>query len=923
MLHRISLKIKLMFICIGIAIVPVVIIGGFSLQQFSSFGEKTSEQSFAALQKEALETLKLGVDRDWNTISGLITSAENDVLKMATSSNVHGYLTAVSGDNEALNKLAEKEELRVVEGIVRTSQAQQGLLQRQVDSNLAVADRILSLQGTIDVSDETNSWTAMNQFTKEQNTVELPLLRLGETVLQPNDDFDKPTPVVDDVQKLVGGTCTIFQKMNDTGDMLRVATNVKGANGKRAIRTFIPAIGQDGKPNPVISTVLKGETFHGRAFVVDSWYSTAYKPILSDKGQPVGMLYTGMKEQDSSDLINVIVNTKIGQTGYVFVMDSSGTILVHPSSELTGKNIIADLKINEFSDILAKKEAGKILKLDYVSEGKRNIVACSYFPDWDWIVCATANAQDLYGEAAQLSKGFLESEFLAISKNSTVDINGGKQPVYKQVRFLDEKGQEIIKVQNGQLSSNNNFKGGEAWFKETIGLKKGEVYNSGAVIAANTGKPEMRMATPLFVGDKLRGAAVLSMDWEIVWNLLKNHVYGHSGYPFIINESGWAVSHPKYGLLNPFNLADSSLGKLSELVRDHMLKGQTGTGDYLFDGTRKFIAYSPLKVGNRTYSIAASGPADEFLQLANTIRQDTAANTDKVLKIVLLSSVALILFGCLAGLLSSHKITRPLGRTIKGLSEGSLRLTAAADQISSAGVQLAEGASEQAASLEQSSAAMEEIASLARQNEESLGHLSRLSNKTIDGMNASHESLVKTMDTMSLITASGEKMAKINKSIDEIAFQTNLLALNAAVEAARAGEAGAGFAVVADEVRSLALRASNAAKDTQELIQSTLGQISSGNGLVNQTLKHFQLMQTDGGKVMDLVTGIDQALREQTKGIEQVNIALHQMDEVVQRTAENAEQTAEASGELNHQACELQEHVTDLEELIGGQAKAG
>ena len=218
---------------------------------------------------------------------------------------------------------------------------------------------------------------------------------------------------------------------------------------------------------------------------------------------------------------------------------------------------------------------------------------------------------------------------------------------------------------------------------------------------------------------------------------------------------------------------------------------------------------------------------------------------------------------------------------------------------------------------------MEQIASLARQNEESLGHLSRLSNKTIDGMNASHQSLVRTMDTMSLISASGEKMAKINKSIDEIAFQTNLLALNAAVEAARAGEAGAGFAVVADEVRSLALRASNAAKDTQELIQSTLGQISSGNGLVNQTLKHFQLMQTDGRKVMELVTDIDQALREQTRGIEQVNLALHEMDEVVQRTAENAEQSAEASGELNQQASELREHVADLEELVTGRQKRG
>ncbi|MGA2404452.1 MAG: Cache 3/Cache 2 fusion domain-containing protein, partial [Syntrophobacteraceae bacterium] len=529
MLHRISLKLKLTFICIGIAIVPVVIIGGFSLQQFSSFGKNTSEQSYAALQKEALGALEVGVDRDRDIVADLITLGRNDTQKIAASSNMQGYLTAVSGENEVLNNLAQKEEVRVVEGVVRMSQTQQAVQQKQVDSNLAVAERVISLHGAVMASRVQKEWAAVNQFTREQHAVELPLLSLGENVLEPNDSFDKPTPVVDEVQKLVGGTCTIFQKMNDTGDMLRVATNVTGADGKRAIATFIPAMGQDGKANPVISTVLKGETFHGRAFVVDGWYLTAYKPISSKEGEIIGMLYTGIKE-DSSDLVNAVVSTKIGQSGYVFVMDSSGTLLVHPRSELVGKNVLSDLKINEFSEILAKREAGKILKLQYLFEGKSKIVAYSYFPQWDWVVCATATAQELYQEAAELSKGHLESELVAISKNSTVDINGSKQPIYSQARFVDEKGQEIIKIQKGQLSSDGKSKGDEAWFKETIGLKRGEVYNSGVVVAANTGKPEMRLATPLFVGDRLRGAMVLSLDWEIVWGILKSHVYGKSGY---------------------------------------------------------------------------------------------------------------------------------------------------------------------------------------------------------------------------------------------------------------------------------------------------------------------------------------------------------------------------------------------------------
>ncbi|HYA40688.1 MAG TPA: Cache 3/Cache 2 fusion domain-containing protein [Syntrophobacteraceae bacterium] len=912
---RNSLKIKLMLMCVGIAVVPVLIIGGLSLQQFRSFGDETSQESWKALKQEAIDTLKAGVDSDRNTVERLMSQARNDLLRLAASSNMQGYLTAKSGDNEVLNSLVMKEESCVVEGIVRMC----GLFQKQVSSNLAVAERVISSRGSVTVSPVMEEWTVINQSTREQHTAPLPLLQVGEkTILEANESFDRPTPIVDDVQELLGGTYTIFQMMNDQGDMLGVATNVKGDGGKRAIGTFIPAVGQDGAPNPVVSTVLKGETFHGRAFVVDSWYITAYKPLLSKEGKMIGMLYTGLKEQDLTELADAIVNTKLGKSGYVFIMDSSGTLLIHPRRELRGRNVIADLKINEFSDAIKTRQAGKILALKYQFEGESRIATYSYVPEWDWVVCVTAPAREIGEDAARLSRALLDSEMAAFANNSAIEVNGRKQPLYRQVQCLDEEGRELVKIEGGHSSNDLKFKGDETWFKETIGLSKGEIYNSGALIAANAAKPEMRLATPLFVGRKMRGEAALSLDWDIVWEMLKGHVYGKTGYPFIINESGLCVSHPKYGLSNPINLGDLSLGKLSEIVRGRMLKGETGTDEYLFEGMSKFVAYSPLRVGNKTYSIAATCPANEFLELADAISQNTSSSTDRVFKMVFFSSGALIFLGCLTGLLASNRISRPLRRTIKGLSDVSLRLSGTSEQISSARAQLAEGASEQAAALQQSSGSMRQIASLCRKNEASLGHLSQLSNKAIDGMNASHESLVKTTDTMSLISASGQKMARINRSIDEIAFQTNLLALNAAVEAARAGEAGAGFAVVAEEVRSLALRASSAAKDTQELILSALEHISTGNGLVNQTLKHFQLMQADGRKIGDLVTDIGLAMREQTKGIEQVDISLHRMDEVTGHTAASAEQLAGASAELSEQASIMRNDVAGLERLVDG-----
>ena len=156
------------------------------------------------------------------------------------------------------------------------------------------------------------------------------------------------------------------------------------------------------------------------------------------------------------------------------------------------------------------------------------------------------------------------------------------------------------------------------------------------------------------------------------------------------------------------------------------------------------------------------------------------------------------------------------------------------------------------------------------------------------------------------------------KTIDEIAFQTNLLALNAAVEAARAGEAGAGFAVVADEVRNLAMRAADAAKNTAELIEGTVKKIASGSELVSVTNASFAQVAQSASKVGGLVGEIAAASSEQSKGIDQVNIAINDMDKVVQQNAANAEESASACEEMNAQAQEMKRMVDELVAMVGG-----
>jgi len=188
-------------------------------------------------------------------------------------------------------------------------------------------------------------------------------------------------------------------------------------------------------------------------------------------------------------------------------------------------------------------------------------------------------------------------------------------------------------------------------------------------------------------------------------------------------------------------------------------------------------------------------------------------------------------------------------------------------------------------------------------------------NQVVTRANASMGELTHSMED---ISSASEETSKIIKTIDEIAFQTNLLALNAAVEAARAGEAGAGFAVVADEVRNLAMRAADAAKNTAELIESTVKKVHDGSKLVSTTNVAFDQVAESSAKVGDLIAEISAASKEQSSGIDQVNIAITEMDKVVQQNAANAEESASASEEMNAQAEQLREYVGDLVRLVAG-----
>jgi methyl-accepting chemotaxis protein len=266
----------------------------------------------------------------------------------------------------------------------------------------------------------------------------------------------------------------------------------------------------------------------------------------------------------------------------------------------------------------------------------------------------------------------------------------------------------------------------------------------------------------------------------------------------------------------------------------------------------------------------------------------------------------------------ARSIPRPFAALIHRLGEAAEANKTSASLISQNSTTLADGSSEQAASLEETSASLEEISSMAKRNAEGAGRAKTLAQQARQAADAGTADVQAMNQAMEAIKASSDGIAKIIKTIDEIAFQTNILALNAAVEAARAGDAGAGFAVVAEEVRALAQRSATAAKETAAKIEDSVAKSRHGAEVCNKVAVGLQEIATKSREVDDLVGEISQASTEQTQGIQQVNTAVSQMDKVVQASAARAEEGASVAQELISQSVAVQQSVEELGQLVGG-----
>lgn len=330
--------------------------------------------------------------------------------------------SSFSGQAEdRVDELTDTDLRHVTDGVDQLVMAVAQAVQAAQSTNMSVANAVIKNQGGVWLDDARPvTWDAVNQVTQEARTVRLPAARIGGTWLGQNRDPEVRTPLVDDIQAMIGGTTTVFQRMNDAGDLLRVATNVPNAEGRRAIGTYIPIENADGTPNPVASAIRAGKPYRGVAQVVDTWYVTAYDPIKDAKGRVIGAAYVGVPQAEAiAALSSSVEQLEVGEHGTVSVVSTAaadrGRVIVSTDAELLGGDPGSDeAPAAWLEETLVRAEglsAGKLASATYRLPGTggappaESIVYTSYFEPYSWAVVVQAYGPDFAAAGQALAEG--------------------------------------------------------------------------------------------------------------------------------------------------------------------------------------------------------------------------------------------------------------------------------------------------------------------------------------------------------------------------------------------------------------------------------------------------------------------------------------------------------------------------------------
>lgn len=794
-------------------------------------------------------------------------------------------------------KLAYTDLNHITEGVYKMVVSQQELLEKQVNAAVNVMNDHLTRGGGVTLSEKNTTWTSKNQFSGAEVKIDLPRFYIGETWLRQNFGFEKKTPLVDEVGGLLDVAATIFQRMNPAGDMIRVATNIKTKQGQRAIGTFIPAVEPEGKTNAVIESILKGRSFLGRAFVVDSWYLTAYEPIIDSSGQVIGMIFCGVKEESAASVRRQVMSTKVGETGYVYVLDSKGHYVISQDGKRDGELIweAKDANGNYFiQDIITtaqKLSPGEIGHAEYfwLNPGdpapRRKIVRLAYFAPWDWVI-GTGSYEDEFLASQQAITAVAEHSqkiiagviILSLVVSLAIWVFFGKK-VGKIFGTLTSEAERLTKgAVDGQLAIRGKSELIEAEFRPIIDGFNATLdaviapFNMAAEYIDRISKGEL----PEKITDEYRG------DFnEIKINL--NNCIGN--IKALVDDTGLLVESAVEGQLH---------------TRADQTKHQ---GDY-----RKIIE------GINETLDAVVGPIDESAKVLELVaNQDLTAEVKGDYK------------GDLALMKNNiNRMVADLRENMKRIAASSQGLGASSTELSQVSVQMAGNSEEASTQANVVSAASEQVSKnvtvVSSSAEEMLASIREIARSAGDAAKIAKNAVSVADATNTTVSKLGDSSAEIGnvvKLITAIAQQTNLLALNATIEAARAGEAGKGFAVVANEVKELAKETAKATEEISQKIDVIQTDTQSAVGAIGEITNVIQNINDISNVIATAVEEQTATTGEMVRNLGEAASGTGEIAKNITGVANAAKDSSQGASQVQVTAKEVSEMAVQLQDMVG------
>ena len=678
------------------------------------------------------------------------------------------------------------------------------------------------------------------------------------SAIKVNDNFE----IVDAVQKQLGGAATIFQKKGDQA--IRISTNVIGEDGKRAIGTPVSAA--------VYDAVIKNEkTYYGTANVVGKKYITAYEPIKNAAGEIIGILFVGVEEASTIGILQEqIKSKKIGTNGYVFVLDSTGQALIHPTSE--GENV-SDLPF--IKEIIDKKEG----YLEYTWEGKQKIAVFSYFEPFDWIIVANADYSDFTGPIDAIRNTIILVIILGIVGGLIVATLFG--------RSISSRMGELVtladRVRKGDLSQ----KADTRMSKDEIGVLSRAFYDL--------------VSTFQLFRDEVRTISSAAATGNL--NVRGDREKFQGDYATIIGGVNDTVDAMATPLQEAMNLSTRyASGDFSARMNPELkLQGDFVTFRNALDtiGVDVSKTLSAVHVQMEDLSrhmIEVSKRVDDVNQETGMAHKSIEDVSEGVGQVATIASAV-------------NDLADKSGMTTRQI------LTAMQD--------LATTVSSVAVKMEHVSALTHNASELSEKGKSAAGIAE-------SGMQSIMQSSSDIDQMNKEISEQMQEIGRIVDMISSIAEETNLLALNAAIEAARAGEAGLGFAVVAAEVKELANESQRSAENIAGIItalqkrssamadavKKSLAEVEGGNRAVNQTLDIFSDIVESISTIHTNMSEVAAASEEQAASVEEVTATVNEFSEMVLQTAKESVGLAAASEESSAAVGQISQMVSQVNDSM-------